>query len=103
MKNMWRSRGLNSRPSGSEVRHAARSGRWARQDTKTALSIRADMSRSTTESLLCVFFWVVEDPRFLHVDSEDSDQTGLIRVFAGRTCHFIGFVMLWLICANTDQ
>ena len=31
------------------------------------------------------------------VHSEDSDQTGrmpkLIRVFAGRTCHFVGFVM----------
>ena len=36
-------------------------------------------------------------PRFLHVDSEDSDQTGrmprLIWVFAGRTGHFVGFVM----------
>ena len=34
---------------------------------------------------------------FLHGDSEDSDQTGrmprLIRVFAGRTYHFVGFVM----------
>ena len=33
--------------------------------------------------------------------SEDSDQTGrmprLIWVFAGRTCHFICFVMRWLI------
>ena len=32
---------------------------------------------------------VAKDPRFLHVDSEDSDQTGwmsrLILVFAGRT------------------
>ena len=27
---------------------------------------------------------------FLHVDSEDSDQTGLT---AGRTGHFVGFVM----------
>ena len=39
----------------------------------------------------------------LHADSEVSDQTGrmprLIHVFAGRTCHFVGFVMLrrnWL-------
>ena len=35
--------------------------------------------------------------------SEDSDQTGrmprLIWVFAGRTCHFVGFVMRWLIFA----
>ena len=34
------------------------------------------------------------------VHSEDSDQTGrmprLIWVFAGRTCHFVGFVMHWL-------
>ena len=33
-------------------------------------------------------------------DSEDSDQTGqmprLIRVFAMRTCHFVGSVMRWL-------
>ena len=32
--------------------------------------------------------------------TEDSDQTGrmprLIRVFAGRTCHFVGFVVRWL-------
>ena len=32
--------------------------------------------------------------------SEGSDQTGrmprLIWVFAGRTCHFVGFVMRWL-------
>ena len=41
--------------------------------------------------------WVAKDPSFLHADSEDSDHTGrmprLIRVFAGRTCHFVGFVM----------
>ena len=41
--------------------------------------------------------WVAKEPSFLHADSENSDQTGrmprLIRVFAGRTCHFVGFVM----------
>ena len=41
--------------------------------------------------------WVAKDPSFLDADSEDSDQTGrmprLIWVFAGRTCHFVGFVM----------
>ena len=41
--------------------------------------------------------WVAEDPRFLHVDSKDSDQTGrmprLIRVFAGA--HAILLVLLW--------
>ena len=45
--------------------------------------------------------WVAKDPSFLHADSEDSDQTGqmprLIWVFAGRTCHFVGFVMGWLV------
>ena len=33
---------------------------------------------------------------FLHGDSKDSDQTGrprLIGVFAGRTCHIVGFVV----------
>ena len=44
---------------------------------------------------------IAKNPRFLHADSEDSDQTGrmprLIWVFAGRTCHFVGFVMPWLI------
>ena len=34
---------------------------------------------------------------FLHGDSEDSDQTEqmprLIGVFAGRTCHIVGFVV----------
>ena len=49
-----------------------------------------------SESLPCTQ-WVVKDPSFLHVDSKDSDQTGrmprLIWVFAGRTCHFVGFVM----------
>ena len=41
---------------------------------------------------------------FLHADSEDSDQTGqmprLICVFAGRTGHFVGFVMRRLISGH---
>ena len=41
-----------------------------------------------SEPLLCAQ-WVAKDPRFLHADSEDFDQTGqmprLIWVFAGRT------------------
>ena len=45
-------------------------------------------------SLLCAL-WVVKGPKFLHADSEDSDQTGrepgLSQVFAGRTCDFVGF------------
>ena len=53
-----------------------------------------------SESSLCAQ-WVAKDPSFLHTDSEDSDQTGrmprLIWVFAGRTCHFVRFVMRRLI------
>ena len=41
----------------------------------------------------------------LHADSEGPDQTGwmhrLIWVFAGRTCHFVGFVMLRLSWCRT--
>ena len=44
--------------------------------------------------------WVAKDPKLLHADSEDSDQTGqmprLICVFTRRTGHFIGFAVLWL-------
>ena len=54
-----------------------------------------------SESLLYTH-WVAKDPRFLHVDSEDSDQAGwmprLIWVFAGHTCQFVGFVLCRLIC-----
>ena len=39
---------------------------------------------------------------FLHAESEDSDQTGrmtrLTWVFAGRTDHFVGFVVRRPIC-----
>ena len=49
-----------------------------------------------SEFSLC-FQWVAKGPRYLHVDSEDSDQTGrmprLIWVFTGRTDHIVGFVM----------
>ena len=42
---------------------------------------------------------LAKDQRFSHADSEDSDQTGwmhwLIQIFAGRTDHFVGFVMQW--------
>ena len=65
--------------------------------TQISLGIRPVWS----ESSLCAQ-WVAKDPSFLHADSEDSDQTGrmprLIWVFAGRTCHFVGFVMRRLKC-----
>ena len=32
----------------------------------------------------------------LHVDSKDSDQTGLIWVFTRHMRHFVGLVMFWL-------
>ena len=64
-------------------------------NTQISLGIRPVWS----ESSLCAQR-VSKDLNFLHADSEDSDQTGrvprLIRVFAGRTCHFIGFVIRWL-------
>ena len=51
------------------------------------------------ESSLCAQ-WVAKEPRFLHADSEDSDQTGrmprLIRVFAGRT-----LILLVLSCRGS--
>ena len=60
--------------------------------TQISLGIRPVWS----ESSLCTQ-WVAKGPSFLHADSEDTDQTGrmprLIWVFAGRTCHFVGFVM----------
>ena len=63
--------------------------------TQISLGIRPGWS----ESSLCAQ-WVGKDLSFLHADSEDADQTGrmprLILVFAGRTCHFVGFVMGWL-------
>ena len=53
-------------------------------------------STQSDQSSLCAQ-WVTKGPKFLHADSEDSDQTRrmprLIWVFAGRTGHFVGFVM----------
>ena len=53
-----------------------------------------------SESSLCTQ-WIAKDPRCRHANSEDSDQTGqmlrLIWAFAGRTGHFLGFVMRRLI------
>ena len=65
--------------------------------TQISLGIRPVWSESSP----CAQ-WVAKDPRFLHADSEASDQTRrmprLIWVFAGRTCHFVGFVMRRLNC-----
>ena len=57
-------------------------------------------STQSDQSSLCAQL-VAKDPSILHADSKDSDQTGrmprLSWVFAGRTFHFVGFVMRWLI------
>ena len=49
------------------------------------------------DCLLNVINKLAKDLSFLHADSENSDHTGrmprLICVFAGRICHFVGFVM----------
>ena len=49
-------------------------------------------SAQSDQSLLCAQ-WVAKDQSFLHADSEDSDQTGLmlrlIWVFAGRTLNVL--------------
>ena len=61
-----------------------------------------------SESLLCAQ-WVAKDPSFLHAESEDSDQTGqmlrLIWVFAGRSCHFVGFCQILLLrpCSESPE
>ena len=65
-------------------------------ETQISLGICPVWSKSS----LCAR-WVAKDPRFLHADSEYSDQTGrmprLIWVFAGHTCHFVGFVTRRLV------
>ena len=52
-----------------------------------------------SESSLCTQ-WIAKDPRFLHADNEDSDQTGwmprLIWVFAGHT-----LILLVLSCCGS--
>ena len=75
--------------------------KWHARSAKTQISL--GICPVWLEPSLCAQ-WVAKDRSFLHTDSEDSDQTGrmprLIWVFAGRTCHFVGFVMRWLIYQN---
>ena len=77
-------------------RQNQQNGIYAQRKTQISLGICPVWS----ESLLCAQ-WVAKAPSFFHVGSEDSDQTGhmprLIWVFAGRTCHFVIFVMRRLI------
>ena len=77
--------------------------KWHVRLAKT--QIRLGIRPVWSESSLCAQ-WVTNGPSFLHADSEDSDQTGrmprLIWVFAGRTGHIAGIVMLWLIYVITE-
>ena len=70
--------------------------------TQISLGIRPVWS----EFSLCAK-WAANDPSFLRADIEDCDQTGrmprLIWVFAGRTCHFVGFIMRWLIWTASSE
>ena len=72
--------------------------KWHMRPAKTQISL--GIRPVWSESSLCAQ-WVAKDPSFLHADSEDSDQTGwmprLTWVFAGRTCHSVGFIMRRLI------
>ena len=78
--------------------------KWHVHPVKTQISL--GIRPVWSESSLCAK-WVAKDPNFLHADSEDSDQTGrmprLIWVFAGRTCHFVGFVMRRLIIITMNE
>ena len=71
--------------------------KWYVRPAKTQISL--GIRPVWSESLLGAQ-WVAEDPSFLRADSEGSDQPGrmprLIWVFAGRTSHFVGFVVRWL-------
>ena len=78
---------------------------WQNQQTNMCSQRRLGLawaSAQSDQSSLCAQ-WVAKDPCFLNADSEDSDQAGqmprLILVFAGRTCHFVGFVTMRLIFA----
>ena len=70
---------------------------WTVRPAKTQISLGI---RPVWPDFSLWALWVANDPTFLHADSKDSDQTGrmprLIWVFAGRTGHFVGFVMKWL-------
>ena len=67
-------------------------------------------SAQSDQSLRCAPNWVAKDPRFLHADSEDTDQTGrmprLIWVFAGRTLSLLVFTCRgshnWSSCKIQD-
>ena len=76
--------------------------KWHVHPAKTQISL--GICPVWSESSLCAQ-WIAKDPSFLHVDSEDFDQTGrmprLIEVFAGHTppicwfCHEVAHIKLF--------
>ena len=82
--------------------------RWSNQHTtkptngmctQRRLQLSLDVRPVWSASSMCAQ-WVAKGPSLLHADSEYSDQSGrmprLIWVSAGRTYHFVGFVVRWL-------
>ena len=71
--------------------------KWHVRPAKTQISL--GIRPVWSEYSLCVLR-LAKDHSFLQSDSEESDQTRrmprLIWVFAGRTCHFVGFVTMQL-------
>ena len=57
--------------------------------------LRSAWASAQSDRVFTCAFWVAKDQMFLHACSEDSDQTGC-PVFAGRTDHFVCFVVLRL-------
>ena len=72
----------------------SKSTKWSVRPVKLQISL--GIRPVWSESSLCAQ-WVAKYQSFFHADSEDSDRTRgmprLIWIFAGRTCHFVGFVM----------
>ena len=86
-----------TKPSQNEPRHD-KTNKMSVHPAKTQISL--GICPVWSESSPCAQR-VAKDPRFLHADSEDSDQADLSLRWAHT--HFVGFVMLQLIyCSWAD-
>ena len=86
--------------------------KWPMHPVKTQISL--GICPVWSESSLCTQ-WIAQDPKFLHADSEDSDQTGqmprLIWVFTGCICVdaqddpslCLVHVICWFCCAQAHM
>ena len=87
------------------IRSTTKPIKWPVRPGKTQISQLANQSQPAgwPEPSLCAQC-VAKNPRIVHADSKDPDQTGQtprpIQVFAGRKSHFFGFILLWLKCLN---